>query len=226
MKFLAPLFIVVLLLGCKKKEDPKPPEIAKLVFPANNSECTTGSDLSATSSQVEFRWQMAPNADTYELRVTNMDANTTQTISTSALSAKLPLEKGGLYSWLVRTRNASVTETAVSETWRFYNAGFETTYAPFPAEIIAPKLGSSVVRDINNQVTLEWIGSDIDNDVEHYDVYLSTEKPPATLVESFTSATTSTKINVSADTVYYWKVITKDGEGNTSDSGVFDFRAQ
>ena len=65
---------------------------------------------------VEFKWQQAANTDTYELRVSNLNTSTTQTISTSALSAKLPLQKGALYSWLVNTKNAAVLKVKASQT--------------------------------------------------------------------------------------------------------------
>ena len=226
MKYLSLLLVVVLCFSCKKKDPPKPPESAKLVFPQNNSECTTGTGSGSTTSIVEFRWQQAPNTDTYELRATNLNTNTTQTVSTSSLSAKLPLQKGALYSWLVNTKNAALLQVKASQTWRFYNAGFETSYAPFPAELITPELGESLFKDINNEVVLSWSGSDVDNDIDSYTLYFSTEKPPTTLIATITSGSTNRKVTVESDTIYYWKVITFDREGNASDSGIFDFRVR
>ncbi len=224
MRILPLLLIGVLLAGCKKKNTPKPPEKANLVFPQKNSECTTGQELNATSSQVEFKWQTANNTETYVLRVTNITTGTAQTISTSDTSAKLPLQKGAPYSWLVISKNSGVIKTVSSETWRFYNSGFQTTYAPFPAEIIEPKSGASAFKDINNDVALQWSGADIDNDIVGFELYFSTETPP-TLIGSPGAGATTKKVAVVANTIYYWKVITKDSEGNTSDSGIFDFKA-
>ncbi len=226
MRYLPFLLVIVLCFSCKKKDPPKPPESAKLVFPQNNSECTTGTNTSPTTSMVEFRWQQAANTDSYELRATNMNTNTTQTVSTSSLSAKLPLQKGALYTWVVSTKNKAVLQVTTSQTWRFYNAGFETSYAPFPAEIILPELGKSVFKDINNEVSLSWSGSDVDNDIVSYQLYFSTEKPPTTLVATITTGSTTRKLTVESNTIYYWKVITIDSEGNSSDSGVFDFRVE
>lgn len=224
MRLVGLFFLSVFLFGCKKKEAPKPPEAAALVHPAKSSECTTGTELNNTTTEVEFRWNEAKYTDTYELIVTHVAANTTQRISTEDLSAKLALKKGALYSWLVKTKNDNVIEIISSETWQFYNAGFETTYAPFPAEIVAPDSGITLTRDIDNEVTLEWFGTDIDNDISGFEVYLSTENPPTTLLENLATSITSVKAAVLADTVYYWKVITIDTEGNKSDSGVYDFR--
>ena len=226
MRCLSLFLLVVLCFACKKKDPPKPPDSAKLVSPRNNSECTTGTDTGPTTSMVEFRWQQAPNTDTYELRATNLNTNTTQTVSTSSLSAKLPLQKGALYSWLVNTKNASVLQIKSSQTWRFYNAGFETSHAPFPAEIILPGLGESLFKDINNEVNLSWSSSDLDDDIESYELYFSTEKPPSSLIATITTEPTNRNVTVESDTVYYWRVITTDSEGNTSDSGIFDFRVR
>jgi len=225
MRFLAVLMVTVLLFGCKKKEAPKPPESASLTFPNKNSECTTGQVINATSSQVEFIWQASNNTESYELIVTNLSNGNKQDITTQSTSAKLPLEKGTPYSWVVISKNTNVLQTASSETWQFYNSGFETTYAPFPAQVLEPKMGTSVFKDINNDITLEWSSADVDNDIVGLDIYFSTENPPATLLSSFGPSETNTKVAVLSDTVYYWKVLTIDSEGNTSDSGIFEFRA-
>ncbi len=219
------LFVGVLLLGCSKDSPPKGPEAALLTFPEQNSECTTGTDLNAVTSQVEFRWQTSKNTDTYELRVTNVNSGVSQTVTTAALSARLPLEKGALHRWNVITRNEKTDKIATSDTWQFYNAGSETSYAPFPAEIVSPESGASVVRDINNEITLQWIGADVDNDITGYEIYLDTANPPVTLVGSPSVSINAVQVSVAANTVYYWKVVTRDREDNTSDSGVFSFRA-
>lgn len=224
MRFLTVLIAVVVLLGCKKKEIPKPPERVQLVFPEKNSECTTGEDISVTTSQVEFRWQAANNTNMYELRVTDINTNTTQTINTASPSAKLPLLKGDQYSWMVTSKNSEVVQTVVSETWRFYNAGFETSYAPFPAEIVNPKMGANIFKDRNNEVELRWMGEDIDEDIKEYEIYLSTENPPENLVSTLDMNAVSEKVIVVANTIYFWRVLTKDNEGNSSDSGVFEFK--
>ncbi len=224
MRTIILLLFGVLLIGCKKKSSPKPPEIVTLVFPNKNSECTTGRDLNQSTSEVEFQWMASNHTETYELRVTNLITNITQTISTAAISAKLPIAKGEPFSWFVRSLNSKVTESAFSETWRFYNAGFQTTYAPFPAEVIAPKNGAAVFKDINNEVTLEWDGADIENDIDGYELYFSTTTPPETLIASPSFEVNSEKVSVISNTNYYWKVITKDSEGNSSDSGIFVFK--
>lgn len=225
MKILRVLLIFVLLIaGCKKKATPLPPEATLLVFPNKSSECTVGNDISATTREVDFQWQKANNTETYELRVTNQNTNTTQTISTPAISARLPLEKGSPFSWIVISKNTMVTQQVSSATWLFYNAGSETTYPPFPAEIISPTIGTSVFKDINNEITLQWSGSDVNNDIEGFEIYFDTVSPPVTLLASPGSSTSELKASVASNMVYYWRVVTTDQDGNSSSTGIFDFR--
>ncbi|MGB5818517.1 MAG: hypothetical protein WBG90_03460 [Saonia sp.] len=215
-----------MLVGCGGNDDtPSPPQPALLEFPLQNSECTEGVAIDGTNtSRLEFRWQPSNNTETYELRVTNLNTDVPQTITSETTSASLILERGVPYSWVVTSRNSRVTETSSSETWQFYNAGSQTTYAPFPAEIISPKSGASVGKDQNNELFLEWSGADVDNDIVSYDVFFSSSTPPQTLIASPSANTTSIQVSVASNTIYYWRIITRDGEGNTSDTGIFEFK--
>lgn len=223
MKGLLFVFCVLMLVACRK-DSPKPPAAAVLSFPLQNSECTTGMDLDGTTSQVEFKWQQADNAQKYELRVTHLIKGTTQTLSTETLSAKLPLEKGAPYSWVIITRNSETQESVTSAKWFFYNAGTRITHAPFPAQSVAPQSGSTVSGDLNNEVRLEWTGADVDNDIAGYDIYFATEMPPLDQATSGPIINTSLNVTVSSNSLYYWRITTRDREGNTSDSGIFSFR--
>ncbi|MEL6918413.1 MAG: hypothetical protein AAFO99_11860 [Bacteroidota bacterium] len=226
MRNVIKLLFCLLAIGCGGGDDaPSPPQSALLEFPLQNSECTAGVDVNGTTtSSLEFRWQASNNTDTYELRATNLNTNTTQSANTQTTAATLILEKGIPYSWNITSRNSGTSETAISETWLFYNAGSQTTYAPFPAEVISPRSGASVPIGENGEVILEWSGSDVDNDIESYEVYFSASSPPEVLVGSPSAGTTSFSVDVAPDAIYYWRIITRDSEGNTSDTGIFEFR--
>lgn len=218
------IFICVLgMFGCKKKDDANPPGQAQLIYPEKNSECTTGVDQGENTSLVEFMWQLAENTKTYELRVTNINTGIVQTVSTASTSASLPLIKGQPYSWLVRSRNNETSETISSETWSFYNAGSQTTFAPFPAEILSPKMSEKVFKDINNDVTLSWSGSDLDDDIAAFEIYFSKVNPPKDLINTLSGETYTLKVGIDSGEVYYWSVVTKDAEGNATSSGVYSF---
>jgi hypothetical protein len=111
-----------------------------------------------------------------------------------------------------------------SETWLFYNAGSQTTYAPFPAQAVSPISGSTVLKDIANEVTLEWSGADVEGDIVSFEVFFSDQNPPTTSLGEVETTTTAFNVSVASGTTYYWKIITTDQEGNTSDSGVFEFK--
>lgn len=218
------LCLFMVIIGCKKKREPVPPEAVQLLFPDQNSECTTGISLGPDTSQVEFLWSPADHTESYELRVTNANTGTVQTIVSSSTSAVLPLAKGEQFSWFVRSRNNQVERTVSSEVWNFYNAGSRTTFAPFPATIIRPASSENVFKDINNEVTLSWSATDLDNDITNYEVYFSVETTPADLIQTLSPATTSIKVTVTSNTVYYWKVVVVDSEGNRSTSGIYNFK--
>lgn len=225
MRYIVPIVILFFAVAsCRKKNSPKPPGQVQLVFPDRNSECTTGQSLNAETSQVEFRWEEGANVDTYELRVTNSNTGVVQTISTASTAARLPIAKGEPFSWFVRSKNTQVPETVSSEIWNFYNAGSVTTFAPFPADIIAPRMSENVFKDINNEITLSWSAADLDDDILEYEVYVSVASPPEDLVGTLPKDATTLKVTVAPNTVYYWSVITKDEEGNATNSGIYSFR--
>lgn len=217
---------LLLLLGCGGGDDgpPPSPEGAILVFPEKDSECTTGVSVSETMSQVTFEWQPAKNTERYTVTVINLNTNTPQAISTINTSASLSIEKGAPFSWSVVSSNSESDDTATSESWLFYNAGSQTTYAPFPAQIQFPIAGSTVQANGTGQVELSWVGADVEEDIVSYEVYFSEVNPPENLLVSITPDTSQTLVDVTSGSTYYWRVVTIDSEGNSSDSGVFDFR--
>jgi len=224
MRKLLYLSLLGFLVACGKDNPPPAPQGALLLFPEENSECTTGSSVNETLSQVTFRWNTSKNTDSYTLSVVNLNTNVPQNISTAATSASLSLAKGTPFAWSVTSRNSKSDQVATSETWLFYNAGSQTTYAPFPAQLVSPASGATVQKNIANEVELEWSGADVDNDIDTFEVYFSNVNPPTTLLGTTNVSTMKLAVSVESSTVYYWKVITTDLEGNTSDSGVFEFK--
>ncbi len=224
MRLLSFIFLgMTLLLGCKK-DPPNPPEKAVLIEPAKNSECTPVESSSGINSVVRFRWQPGDYSESYEAIVKNLSTGNAINRIVEGSTITIPLEKGMPYSWFVRSTNTQTNETATSETWLFYNPGSQTDHVPFPAEIIAPEPGATVFKDVNNQVSLQWSATDIDNDIESYALYFSTENPPNVLIVSPGLNQTSQKVDVISGTIYYWRVFTSDALGNTSDTGILDFK--
>ena len=119
-------------------------------------------------------------------------------------------------------KSSTTTITATSDTWKFYNAGLGVTnYAPFPAEVVSPAIGSNTLKT----VTLKWNTTDIDNDITKYEVYLGTTNPP-TVLQATTTAQQIADLSLLANTIYYWKVVTTDSKNNSATSPIFDFKTQ
>ncbi|WP_316791245.1 hypothetical protein [Pedobacter frigoris] len=228
MKKLAILVISVLLLvGCGKDKpnEPNPVEpvsIITLTSPAQNSACITGTAISASQSAVELKWDKVNNATLYTITIkdlltgTSTDYTATQNQFTASLNRNTP------YAWSVATQASVAAVISKSEIWKFYNAGNGITwYAPFPADNLMPSWDQSVTT-ISGKTTLTWTGGDADNDILNYDVYLGTTSSPPLLKKEIAEAKLE-NVELTSKVNYYWKVVTRDKSGNTSESGVVPF---
>ena len=138
----------------------------------------------------------------------------------------ISLTKAEPYSWKVKSIGEVGSTPAISEQWKFYLAGDAiVNYAPFPAELLSPRSGANVTPGVNNLITLNWTSSDVDGDLDRFEVYLD-QTDASTLVESinYQADETSVEVEVEDDSTYYWKVISIDANGNQSISGVYAFR--
>jgi len=197
-----------------------PPQAATLIFPENNSTCFEGEVLSTTLSRVTFRWNESQHTDSYELLVRNLITNVESTQNPSTNEATLTLPRGTPFEWHVISRALGTNQTATSATWRFYNEGPGiANYAPFPAEAVYPARGAHI--STTGTLSLEWAGADADGDIASYEIFFGTA--PEASVSVGTTAESTLDVTVSAGQTYYWKVITRDTGGNSSESEVFEF---
>lgn len=197
----------------------KTPGKAVLTSPANNKTCEEVN----TSGQVTFSWNASTDTDKYDLKITNLNTQgVTNQNNITTTSKAVTLTKGIPYSWSITSKNEG-TKTTTSDTWQFYLAGDGVVnYAPFPATAVSPSPGASVART-SGKVTIEWSGSDADDDTLTYTLEMdTTDGIQGTVIADDISAS-SVEVSVEADTVYYWRVISSDGQ-NTSTSIVYTFR--
>ncbi|AWA29699.1 hypothetical protein HYN48_06175 [Flavobacterium magnum] len=220
---LAAICFLMLSCGGGGESTSENPSAAVLIAPVNNSECLSGQDVSETQSKVTFEWNPADFTDAYTVYIKNLNTQiTTQYEAGAATSLEVTLAKSTPFSWWVISKASGSTQTATSEKRKFYNAGNGVVnYAPFPAEAIAPGNSSSVPGPT---VNFSWSGSDVDNDIVQYELYMDTNSNPSTLKGS-TPSENLNGIPVSANTTYYWKVVSKDQSGNTSDSPIYQFKS-
>jgi hypothetical protein len=225
-KRLLVISMAFILIGCGgKKNNPTPPGPSKatLSSPAQNAVCTNGTVLTDSTSSISFKWSTPANTDSYELYIKNLLTGVMTTQSTNATQLSVILSRNTPYSWYVISKSSQSNTTAQTDAWKFYNAGKgAVTYAPFPAEITSPTYGQNVTPTAG-KLTVTWIGSSVNpGTIVNYDVYLGTAKTPPLLKGAVTNS--SLIVDVTPVTAYYWKVITRDFAGNTSDSGVFQFK--
>ncbi|MEX2232328.1 MAG: hypothetical protein WD824_09220 [Cyclobacteriaceae bacterium] len=193
-----------------------------LIFPLENSECNEGTDISPTESTVRFEWKTAENADEYELVVANLESDDLNAYTTTETTLLVVLQRATPYAWYVISRSNDLDSSAHSSVWKFYNSGDGVkSHAPFPAEIISPKMAESI-NSPSGTITLDWEGNDIDNDIIGYDVKLGTTNPPELFEENLTPSILA-GVSVDKNTVYYWSITTYDAAGNLSSTAVFQF---
>jgi hypothetical protein len=218
------IYIITLgiLFSCTKETVISPPSSAILALPLKDETCNTGVVVSSTRSTVTFTWKQANSTIGYELVIKNLITNEVITYKTPTLSLSVELNRNTPYSWYVNSLN-SIAQVAKSEVWKFYNSGEAiTNYSPYPAEIISPKMDEVFATGTAN-VNLTWAGLDVDKDIVGYDIYFGTTTTPPLFKTVTVNQASTLQVTVTNKTTYYWKVITKDKEGNRSDSGIFKF---
>jgi len=221
------LALIIILSGCGKnspdadKPGQKPANLL-LKAPLQNEVCVNGAVISDTTSAISFSWVAVANAASYELYISNLLNNQVikQTLNGTTFTASL--KRNTPYSWQVIAKG---TTDALSDKWKFYVAGLPATlYAPFPAELVSPLQGESMVT--NYPVTLYWKGSSVSGNIAGFDVYFGTAINPPLFKGDLSSTSTSYTVTADHGNTYYWRVVTKDTNGNTSTSALFQFNSR
>lgn len=221
--------VILLSIGCKKNKsetiDPDPVNplgAVTLSLPEQNSICITGTIISAVQSNVELRWEKVTNATKYVVSVKDLLTGTNSIFTTNKNVYIATLSRNTPYAWDVTAQGATSDKTSKSAIWKFYNAGDGViSYAPFPADHLTPTINQTVTA-INGKITLSWTGSDTDNDILNYDIYLGTSTSPS-LFKKEVLASKLENVELTGKLTYYWKVITRDKTGNTSESDMIRF---
>lgn len=224
--------LILLQYGCSSNNDSdtmetdvlNDPSSARLIFPHENSLCNEGTNITDTESTVLFEWWASNNTDSYNLTLKNLTTGVISNYPTTSNEIPIVLTRATPYEWYVISESNQVVTTAQSSIWQFYNAGEGIqTYPPFPAEISSPEMAETIITE-ESEISLVWIGHDLDEDIIGFDIYFGTDNPPAILISDLVESTLI--VPISSATIYYWYVITKDAEGNNSNSGIYQFRIQ
>ena len=220
--------LILLVNSCTPEEPVVPinPSAPTLISPANDETCLDGTSINDSQSNVDFRWSSAANALSYELVVTNLLTQSSQTYPATSNQTTVALTKAEPYNWSVKSIGEVGSVPSQSTQWKFYLAGDAVVnFAPFPSELISPQSGANVTPDINNLIKLQWNASDVDGDLAQFEVYLD-KNDATTIIKTIASQTEeeSIEIDVENGSTYYWKIIAIDTNQNQSSSGVYAFR--
>ena len=230
MKRIVLLFgsLILLVNSCTTEEPVVPinPSAPTLISPANDETCLDGTSINDSQSNVDFRWSSAANALSYELVVTDLLTQSSQTYPATSNQTTVALTKAEPYNWSVKSIGEVGSVPSQSIQWKFYLAGDAVVnFAPFPSELISPQSGANVTPDINNLIKLQWNASDVDGDLAQFEVYLD-KNDATTIIKTIAYQTEeeSIEIDVENGSTYYWKIIAIDTNQNQSSSGVYAFR--
>lgn len=226
------VFVLIMLIGCSKGSNsqeeilPLNPSAPTLIYPNNNEPCLDAISLNDSQSQIAFNWNQSDNTDNYTLIITNLSTNDTQEIPVSFPPYTAILSKAEPFAWKVRSNGEAGSTPAESDRWKFYLSGdAQTSYAPFPAELLTPQASSTVSANNDGEITLSWIATDVDSDIATYTLFMDTEDASTEVTQlPYTSGNILYNIAVETNQTYRWRVVTLDQTGNTSDSGTYGFR--
>ena len=228
MKKLNFIFIAFhILFGCNKgAEDPVKlgaPGKAVLVFPGKDAVCTVGTLTSIGKNAISFSWNSTENTESYELNLKNLITGELISKSTAQTTIEVDLEKNTPYSWFIVSRNKQTSIN--SEIWKFYSSGPGViSYAPFPANLLSPVKGSTISFG-SGKISLDWNGTDVEGDINSYDIYLGVTTTPGLLAANVKESILH-NVSVNPNTMYYWKIVAKDSQGNSSVSATHNFQIE
>tara|TARA_B100000768_G_scaffold90251_1_gene84637 strand:- start:1349 stop:2098 length:750 start_codon:yes stop_codon:yes gene_type:complete len=204
-----------------------PPTNAILSFPENDKVCEQGTSISNNLSSLNFQWLAGQNTDSYELQILNL--NNQQIViqnNITTTSKSVSLDKSTPYSWKVISKRVGA-ESAESDTWKFYLSGDGiTNYAPFPANIISPIMGT-VFPSSTTLITLNWNGTDPDQDTLSYTLYIdSIDGFQSPIIKHIGLVENSLSVEVIPGGIYFWRIKSTDSNDNSSYSLVYSFQVE
>ncbi len=222
MKLVKHLIVLIFILGCAKEKIPVP-EIAQLLAPENNDNCTTAQVIDETQSQVNFQWATALHTDTYILFVENKNTGQQNSYSTTFLTKSIRLSRAATYAWWVVTESEASEMSSKSAVWTFYLEGSAAANSlPYPALLMSPEDDAVVSA---GSVNLQWNGRHPEGAPLQYEIYVGNQ-PNNLIKKAGPQSGNSYSFDVSASSTYYWKIKTIDPEGDFADSAVYSFHTQ
>lgn len=122
------------------------------------------------------------------------------------------------YYWKILAKDNSGYSTT-GDVWKFTTSA-PPNQPPVQAFNVYPTDGEVGVLP---SLIMTWSCSDPESDPLTYDVYFGTDNPPATKISSAQTDTSIAQTGLSGGSTYYWKIVAKDNQGNSTGSDVWSF---
>jgi len=218
------LFSLLIMFFLSCGPDPIPdPAAPILIAPINLNSCKSATRINENQQQVIFEWTTSFHTDSYQLIIQNALTGNQKIVNTSLLKEAIILNQGAPYKWHVLSKSIATIATGKSLEWQFYLEGNpESSHLPFPAVLIQPEDKSNVSLNMSGEFIFQWSGTDLDNDISSYNLYLGIDISELDLVKELISSSQYSQI-LTTDTTYFWQIETIDDELNRSFSSIFQF---
>jgi hypothetical protein len=207
---------IVLLQSCKQEEGTPFREFLAAV-PATPVPANTGVIVRTSGSQtITLTWTgTATNPIKWDVHFGNTLSPDLVASNVAVNTYDVQVTTGGKYYWQVKTVDANNVRSE-SPLWEFeVNSNPNAPKTPVP---------DSAAVDVSCTTTLSWSATDPEDDPLTFDLFLDQANPPvavaATGLESAEYAITTA---LSANTLYFWKVVAHDPYGGGSESPVWKF---
>ena len=167
----------------------------------------------AINTIVEYHFEISTNQ--------NFNSNTISDVSNSSMYSIKPnvIYNNKHYYWRVYVKNTTnSTQSPYSEVRSFYTP---KTGNQSPNKPTNPSPADGATNQ-STSISLSWACTDPDNDPMTYDVYFGTVTTPSKVTASPITSTTYTPTLVN-NTKYYWKIVAKDNQNNSTDGDVWNF---
>jgi hypothetical protein len=207
---------IITLQSCKQEEGTPLREFLAAV-PATPVPANAGVIARTSGSQtITLTWTgTATNPIKWDVYFGNTSSPDLVASDVAVNSYDVTVTAGGKYYWQVRTVDANNVRSE-SPVWEFeVNSNPDIPSTPVP---------DSAAVDVSCTATLSWNATDPEDDPLTFDLFLDQANPPvvvaATGLEAAEYVITTA---LSANTLYYWKVVAHDPYGGVSESPLWKF---
>jgi hypothetical protein len=176
---------------------------------------------SAVSVHTSFSWNASDsdgNLAEYDvyLGTTSSPPLVASELTEKAYTPAAPLAPLTQHYWRVVARDALDLETS-SATWTFTTRAVNSPpYAPFNPS------PTNATQGVSLEVSMNWLGFDVDGDPLTYDMYFGTATPPPLIAEDLVAGHYSPG-TLAFSTAYYWRVVSRDSTGQETSGPIWWF---